>query len=56
VVVPAGVVGRGPAEQPDVDIAVAVQGGEDAFVVVVGDLVLPQVRLGGDRGRELGQW
>ena len=57
-VVPAGVVDRRPAQQPDVDVGVAVQGGVDPLVVVEADEVGPAVRVAGqcdDQLLELGR-
>ena len=53
VVVPPGVVDGCPAEQPDVDVGVAVQGRIDAFVVVEADQVGPAVRVDGQRRDDL---
>ena len=43
VVVEAGVVLRGPAQQPDVDVGVAVQRDVDTVVVVEREMVPPQL-------------
>ena len=54
-VVEAGVVLGGPAQQPDVDVGVAVQRDVDPVVVVEGQVVLPQLGLQGQRRRERAQ-
>ena len=48
VVVPAGVVLGGPAEQPDVDVVVAVERDVDPLLGVEGDVVRPLLGVGGD--------
>ena len=54
-IVPAGVIVGGPAEQPYVDVLIAMQGDVVAFVGAEGEVVLPLRRLGGDPCGELGQ-
>ena len=54
-VVPSGVVLLGPADQPDVDVRVPVEGGVDTFVVVEGEVVLPQVRPAREAGGQLAE-
>src|SRR6266540_3261382 len=55
VVVPAGVVHGGPADQPDVHVRVAVQRDEDPLVVAVRDMLLPQPWVARDRRGQLGE-
>ena len=55
-IVPAGVVVRGPAEQPHVDVLVTMQRDVVAFVGAECQVVLPLSRLRGKPGGELGQF